>query len=139
MRSWREIRINQELYRFDNKLYLSVVSGQRRIMRKAKPQDYYILALTEDWTQKSPNVDWGIEAIISRLREIDGHNPDTFVNQLDKIEAKRQEAKDRDIKNRSEDFAREFRPAFAKAFDGINTSTLEKKDSRRKKDKNGYR
>lgn len=141
MKSWREMRINQELFRFDSSLYLNVNGfGERQVMRKSKPHDHYIMSLTEDWTSKTKPVDWGLLAITNRLREIDSHNnPDSFVNKMDEIHEKRQEAKDRDLKNKTEDFVSDFRKPFAKAFEGINTSTLEKIDSRRKREKNGYR
>lgn len=140
MKPWREVRLGQQLRAFDSTLYLNRVGqDQLQLMKKSKPADYYILSLTEDWSAKARSVEWGVEPIIARLREIDGHNPDSFVNKMDEMHEKEKQSKDRDLKNKTEDFAKEFRKPFAKAFEGINTSTLEKIDSRRKRENNGNR
>lgn len=151
--------INSALRRFDEKLYAEKdLLGKITIYRKAyrflayefqgerllvsHPNPYMIFPLTDDWSAKGKSVEWGVEPILSRLQAIDAWNRarihQEYLEQHEKVDA----AADRDFKNNTEAFLKDFRRPFAKAFNDINTSTLEKRDSRRdyeRKMKNGYR
>lgn len=99
--------------------------------------DHLIITLTEDFTPTGKPVEWGVEPILARLKEMDGFNRDITEEWIknkeksDDLDASRRNSRD-------EDFLKEFRPQFAKAFSDINTSTIEKIDNRRRLD-NGNR
>lgn len=153
MKSWREHRIEQVLKSHDPKLFLNVNGfGERQVMRKHSrmvPYDvdgktlicvenspHYIMSLTKDWTSKTSPVDWGLECISKRLRDIDGWNSDSFVNNLEARNLKVDEAKERKLKSETEAFVTDWRKSFAHATKDILTNTLDKSlDSRRKGDK----
>lgn len=148
MSSWRELRINQILKKHDEKLFLNKnYKGELQIMREKyvsntysfdnrvltvyEPNHVYIMSLTEDWTSKTAPVDWGLEAISRRLKEIDGWNPDSVISQMRKENEKVDKSKKRDFENKVESFAYEWRDEFKKATSDINTSNLKKLDKRK--------
>lgn len=102
----------------------------------------YIMALTDNWSLSGTSRIWGLDFITNRLKQIDGWANPNFIEDIEKANERVDELKRRRLKSEAECFAKEIRPAFAKAFDGVNTSTLEKIDRRRideRKIKNGYR
>lgn len=142
--------INRELKYFDRELY-AVKSdvGLVQIYRKGIRWEYfdfgsdrliysrlnphYILSLTENWTLESAPVEWGIEPLMGRLREIDNHNHDVL-GRIHKDNEKREQLKRRASVNEYKAAAYDLRRDFARAVNDVNTSTLEKVESRRKKD-----
>lgn len=155
MKSWRERRIEQVLKSHDPKLFLNVNGfGERQVMRESfrmvsydldgetlvctERRPYYIMSLTEDWTSKTGPVDWGLECISKRLRDIDGWNAESVVNTMEARNLKVDEAKARHLGNETESFVKDWRKSFSEATKDILTNSLDKKlDSRRKGDKNG--
>jgi hypothetical protein len=82
-------------------------------------------------------VEWGIEPLLGRLREIDNHNHDVLSRIWEENETKeqlRKRSQVSDIKAMAYDVRRDF----ARAVNDVNTSTLEKVEYRRKKE-NAYR
>lgn len=144
-------RINTELGFFDRELYaVKTGDGIVQIYRKgvrwesfafgkdllkySRPAPHYVLSLTHDWSLNGDPAEWGIEPLLARLREIDTHNHDVLGRIHEENETKkrlRKRAVDNEIKARAYDLRRDF----AKAVNEVNTSTLPKVDSRRKKDK----
>lgn len=100
------------------------------------PQWDYIFALTDTWGLNGKPVLWGIDQIYEHLKEIDARDNPRLMEELEAKHDKAKELKDRRRRNNIEAFCRDWRRSFAKATDGINTSTLEKIDKRRLKD--GY-
>lgn len=143
-------RINQELRFFDRKLYAEKSAhGVVKILRKgthwesfefegntllySRPNPHYVLSLTHNWSLEGQPVEWGIEPLLGRLREIDSHNHDVLARIYEENE-KRERLRKRAQSNELKAIAYDSRREFAKAVNDINTSTLEKVDSRRKKD-----
>lgn len=92
----------------------------------------HVLSLTDDWSIRGKPVDWGTEPVMSRLREIDGWNRHLFDEMLEQHQAVDSQ-KDRRFKSNNEDFLKDFRPQFARAYNEFSVGQL-KHDNRRKKD-----
>lgn len=103
----------------------------------SRPQPQPVMDLTDNWNIGGTPVEWGIEPILARLKAIDiASNPTLFEDMMKGYE-KLAESKERDFTNNVESFLLDFRRQFAKTFNDINTSTMEKIDKRRLYD--GYR
>ena len=102
----------------------------------SKPNPQFIVALTDDWRVTGRPVEWGIEPLLDRIKSIDGFGSFNLINDLPKMYEKAAEKKAQDRKSRDEEWLREHRDIFKKAFDPINTGTLDRKsENRRKKGK----
>lgn len=139
--------LNQAIQSHDRDLYVRRESHGINVYRKGTAFDYFdldgfrllysrpnpkfILALTDNWNVTGKPVDWGIEPVIQRLKAIDMQGDfnevTTLMDQMEKDEEQKIISK----RSKFEDMAKEMRPVFAKAFDGVNTSTLAKTDKRR--------
>jgi hypothetical protein len=102
-------------------------------LKYSRPSQEFIFALTEDWTLNGKPTEWGIEPVLDRIKHGDLWNRPHLVEDLIGSYERASETKARHLSSQTEDFLKDFRPQFAKAFNDINTSTLEKVDSRRKK------
>lgn len=142
--------LNRELKFFDQKLYaVKTEQGLVQIYRKgirwesfdtgfgvlfySRSDPHYILSLTDDWSLHGEPVDWGIEPLLARLREIDEHNQDVL-GRIHEENRKKEELRKRAYSNERKAMAYDLRRDFARAVNDVNTSTLEKVDLRRKKD-----
>lgn len=56
------------------------------------------MSLTEDWTSRTSPVDWGLECISKKLREIDGWNPESIISNIEKHNAKIDASKNAHLK-----------------------------------------
>lgn len=115
-----------ESYRYDDESVLHFV----------RPAPYFVFALTDNWKITGRAVDWGIEPIMARLTALDLWNRDV-AGEIIQQELKERASLERERQNTVESFLLDFRRQFAKTFDGVNTSTLSKKDSRRDYEKIG--
>lgn len=150
--NWRDKRITDVIKSHDPMLFVQTNHfGTKQILRKnyrfikydlddgstllnQVPDHQYIMALTEDWTPKTPNVDWGLLPILKRLREIDGWNSESVKdNDLVKMQEQIDKQKDKALDNKIESFAYEWRDSFKKGFSDINTSNMNKIDKRKLK------
>lgn len=107
----------------DTKMSITVDTGE------------YLFALTRDWTMSADRVDWGIEPVMAKIRDMDIHyrgGVDLF-DEAEKSQLKGAEAKERARKNVLEDGLREMHPIFKKNTNDVNTALFE--DPRRKKQK----
>ncbi len=110
-----------------NEYHSVEVDGVRVVYPQPCPQ--IVLVLTDDWTQRGKPVEWGLEPLMRKLKAID-----TWLNPVFdfvKQEEKSKESATRHRHNEQEAFLKEFRPQFAKSFNDVNTSTLNKIDRRR--------
>lgn len=103
------------------------------VLRYSRPVNHYVLALTHDWSLNGRPIEWGIEPLLARVKEIDGHNRDVGQDVLDQ-QTRVKESKERAFRSESEAFLKDFRREYARATDHINTSNLSKVDPRRKQD-----
>lgn len=101
----------------------------------SRPDKHHVLSLTHNWTVHGRPVPWGICPILAKLRAMDLWHRDIGQELLKEYD-KRKASDERDFKNNTESFLLDFRRQFAKTFDGINTSTMEKIDKRRIHDGN---
>ncbi len=88
------------------------------------PASYFICALTDNWTLQGKPVDWGIDPVMNRIRDMDlwGSN-----HSLDKMRERREKLKaDKDNSQRNETraIAADMRKDFARATNDINTASL---------------
>lgn len=127
-------RYDSELFAVCNKPPRIDVYRQNR--DKLSPP-HFIFSLTDTWTASGKPVDWGVEPVIARLRALDLWNSGIGVEHFIEQSEKEKEEELRNFRNNTESFLLDFRRQFAKATDGINTSTLEK--LYRKENSHGYR
>lgn len=153
MKSWREIRIEQTLKEHDPELFLNKnYKGELQVMRKSfrmmpydvngntlfvkTPAHHYIMSLTEDWTSKTNPVEWGLEPIARRLREIDDWGAESAFQRMMKQNEKLDEQKRKSFSRLTEDVALEWRKDFKKHTSDILTHSMDqKKDPRYKGDR----
>lgn len=108
------------------------------ILRTARPAPFFIFALTEDWKPQGRPIDYGYDQILDRLRAHDMWNRDLIAEQ-EKQYDKAKESADKESLSKAEDFAREIRPQFKKAFSDVNTSSMSKKVERVRKDEEKFK
>lgn len=147
-------RLNKEVKAYDKELYVErTPDGRIDLWRKgyrwehfefesanilyARPQPHLIFSLTENWTVHGRPVEWGVEPVMSRLKELDAWRDDSSFDRMVREREKLKENEERALRNEIRAAAYDMRRDFAKATNDINTSALEKVDSRRNRD--GYR
>lgn len=126
------------VYRKGQRIESYFIDEVGAVVQFVRPAPFFIFAITDDWSLQGLSVDWGIEPIMQRLKRIDSWNRDIAEEAIRQAEEK-EEAITIDRQNKTESFLKDFRRQFAKATNDINTSTLERKDSRKnRRIKNGY-
>lgn len=144
---WRIKRITQELQKHDKSLFAVKTNLMTQVWRKAEkwsasdvdPDEadsfnptQFILALTDNWNLDGTSVEWGLDPIMKRIQEMDLWTKDSYLDGMRKEREKNKAMRDRALKNEMKARAYDMRKEFAQATNEINTSTLEKVDSRRK-------
>jgi hypothetical protein len=147
----RAERVTELIKSHDSKLYCErSESGKLCIYRKSsrvewyeldgsmlgfvRPTSHLIMALTHNWFESGYEVDWGLEVIFQRLKSLDLWTRDLAAD-IEKNEERIAKERLRDTQNKNEDFLREFRKPFAKAFSDVNTANMKKIDKRRIEEK----
>lgn len=125
-------RIN--VYRYTNYWETFEWEDKRYYYAKRFPQ--FILSLSHNWLADGSPVDWGIEPLMRKIREMDQWRDDSMYENLVKERERKDELLKREQRNVIKAAAYDLRAEFAKATNDINTSTLDKIDRRRLKD--GY-
>lgn len=123
-----------QIYRKKTRWETFEFEGKTLHVSRLEPQ--LILNLTDDWTKRGRPVEWGLEPLASKIREMDTHRDDTMYDRMLKENQRVDEMNARYTYNEFKAAAADCRKEFAKATNDINTSTLEKVDPRRIKD--GY-
>jgi len=100
------------------------------------PSPHHIFSLTDTWTASGEPVEWGLEPLLHRLKAMDLWNRQDFVEEFIEQAEKEEESEKRSFRNNTEAFLKDFRRQFAKTFEDVNTSTMEKKDRRREHERN---
>jgi hypothetical protein len=102
-----------------------------------RPDPEFVFALTNTWAQRGQPINWGPEVVLARLRKIDFWDNHRYFEEMERQNELVDEGRKKDFRNKCESMASEWRTAFKKGFDWVNTSTLDKKlDPRRKYDGN---
>lgn len=132
-------RIDQLVRNYDRDLFaIRVPGGMIQVLRKGKrldvldagehsvsrPTNIFILALTDTWQLQGKQVEWGIEPISRRLREMDNWRDDSAYAEFVKERERKDEAAKRSCKNEMIARAYDLRRDFARATNDINTATL---------------
>lgn len=122
--------ISRAVRNYDPCLYAQNTHGNRidiyRRNRENISPPHFIFSLTDDWQPTGKPVEWGIDPVLNRIRAHDLWRDDTFVERLLAAQEEKAAERSRDFGNSVESFLYDFRKDFAKATDGINTSTLGK-------------
>lgn len=113
------------IYRENTRLGLYEYNGLAFAYSYPNPQ--YIMSLTDNWNIRGTPVEWGLEPICRRLREIDGWNRKDLEAALIKNHEQAQEGRDRDRRNATEAKLYEVRDHFKKATSDINTALINKR------------
>ena len=101
------------------------------VLRFVRPTPHFIFALTHDWKASGRVVDWGVEPILARLKACDLWQRD-LAEEIIQDEEKRLESVARERQNTTESFLLDFRKQFAKSFNDVNTSTMSKREEKRR-------
>lgn len=150
---WHVSRLTMEVRKYDERLYAFRASnGMVQILRKPdrlEASDYnqiepdsadlntqFILALTDNWTLQGKPVEWGLEPVTQRIKELDSWRDPDLTNRMRRGREREKENQERFERSEIRAKALDMRREFAKATNDINTSTLEKVENRRVKD--GY-
>jgi hypothetical protein len=91
-----------------------------------------VFALTDTWNLSGKPRDWGVDAVVGRVRKLDAWENKRFFEELDEENERVDERKRRHFRSEMEAFASENRTAFAKATDGILTHSLSKDEKRKR-------
>lgn len=95
-----------------------------------------VFSLTDNWSTNGTPVSWGYEPLYNKFRQIALDRRDEAFRELEEMNEKVRQSKDRDFKNRVEDAAYEACDVFKKTFNDINTANMDKtNDVRRKADR----
>ena len=106
------------------------IDGIRVLYSRTVPQ--VIFALTDTFNQKGNPIDLGIEPLLHRIKQIDGHGDFSATKNIVPDLEKHSVLKEKDLSSKFEEMAYETRPMFKKAFADVNTSNMDmKKDKRR--------
>jgi hypothetical protein len=143
---WKVSQVSRAVRRYDPKLYAEMRDGRIDIFRRTygheafdvdghtilfiKEEPYRVFCLTDNWRAWGRPVDWGIEPIIQKLKSADLWQRDIgqdVINQNEKVDA----SKARHQKNEIEAFVKDYRREFARAFEDVNTSQMNKRNDRR--------
>lgn len=101
------------------------------ILRFSRPSKNLCFALTDTWQITGKPIDWGIEPVLERAKETHFSRNEERIEELIRSYQRAEESRARQLSNEAECFLTDFRRQFARTFNDINTSTLEKVDRRR--------
>lgn len=91
-----------------------------------------IFPLTDTWTMAGKPRQWGIDFVLSRVKEIDALANERMFEEIDRANERIDESKQRSFKNEAEAFWSDNRRAFAKATDDVLTHSLSKEEPRKR-------
>lgn len=130
--------LTKSLSRYDRRLNAKYVgNGLVNILFSDSNYNQLVFSLTDDWTMDGEPVRWGYMPILERLQRIDMSGRAVSFDEKRKHREQVKEDKHRMFKNELDAGLIDKRRDFAKAFNDINTSTLDKtKDKRRLKNGN---
>lgn len=151
----RKESLTHALKKYDDKLYFDKnMEGKLCLYRKNyRPERYHlednvyltflrpspdlVFALTHNWQLGGEEVEWGYMPILERLKSIDLQKRDLVADIFENYE-KNEKQNERKLKNSNEDFLREKKHVFQKAFEDINVSNMSMRPKKTKYDLKGY-
>jgi hypothetical protein len=118
------------------KRFVPVIEWEGGKLMTLMEDKQFIFALTDNWTARGKPVDWGIDFVLNRIKEIDAVANEQFFEKMEAENAKIDESKRRSLRNEMEGFWAHERRRFAKATDDILTHSLSKDEpKKRRKDR----
>lgn len=147
----RLIRLNQRLKNYDSALYAKRNFGGMICVYRKNYRPYlayeegntrlydlmfsphFVMALTDNWKTSGAPREWGSEVILNRLRLMDAWEDQRLLEKMDKENEKLRESKQRDFRNKTEDFLYDAHSRIKKSWSDINTATLSKDETRKRK------
>jgi hypothetical protein len=142
--------VTQVIKTHDSKLFCKRIEGKLCVFRQtskwehyliddqnylfARSNPYFVFALTDNWRFDGNPVDHGLVPIVERLKAIDLWARD-IAGECEASLLKEEETNLRKRRSDNEAFLKDYRREFAKTFNDINTSSLAKKDKRKRGDK----
>ncbi len=94
----------------------------------------FVCALTRNWTLRTEPRTWGIDHVLSKIRQMDLQKNEQLLEALDAQNEKVDKAEARSFRNETEAFFADNRRQFAKAFDeGVGCTHSLSKDEPRKR------
>lgn len=97
-----------------------------------------VMSLTENWSARGSRRNWGIDRVMFRLREIDSHQRHNLIEEFEAENERKRLERERTLANHNEAFLYEFRDDIKKAFNDVNTSSMDQVDPRRKFEKRSF-
>jgi hypothetical protein len=98
----------------------------------------FVCSLTANWTLRTEPRMWGIDHVLSKIREMDLQANEALLEKLDEQNEKVDQAEQRKFRNETEAFLADNRRQFAKAFDeslGLMHSVSKDEPRKRLKDR----
>lgn len=146
-------RLTQELKTYSKDLYAERASnGTVQVYRKTVRWESFefqgkslavsrlrpelVFPLTDTWTVRGKPVEWGIEPVSWKIREMDAQRDDSYLERMEKENERVDQIRKQSHLNEVKATAADMRKDFAKAVNDINTSALDMTDPRRKQDGN---
>lgn len=77
----------------------------------------FIFALTENWSLSTPPRVWGVDHVLTRIRQIDCQANERYFEELEAQEKRVDESEKRHLRNEAEAFVADNRREFTKWFD----------------------
>ena len=148
----REYRLTEVVKKYDPKLFVKRGDDQKlhlirdRIRwntfyyndvcyRYSQSDPFQIMSLTDDWSANGQAVDWGIEPLMARIREIDSQRSSEIIDRINLAHELREESKARDFDRMTEDFTKELKTAADIDFKDFNASQYDYKELVKKVEK----
>lgn len=97
-----------------------------------KPTRQYVCALTDNWSQGGKKRDWGIDRVLSRVRELDSFHNERLLEKIDAQNEKVDQAGRRSMRNEAEAFWSDNVSAFKKATNDILIHSLSKDEPKKR-------
>lgn len=92
----------------------------------------FVCALTENWSLSTKPRQWGIDHVLTKIRQMDLQYNERLFDEMDQHNDKVDESSKRSFRNETEAFWSENRRAFAKATDDILVHSLSKDEPRKR-------
>ena len=126
----RASRLTEIVKRYDKSLYVIRTNEMLQLWRRelpieigvptsARPKEHFIFALTSDWTLKGTPVDWGIEPLLSKLKDSDAWRDDSYYSKMMRERYFQDDNKKRREHNNWKALADDCRRDIARASDEI--------------------
>lgn len=90
----------------------------------------FIFSITDNWNLSGKPREWGIDHVLTHLKQIDALTNASFIEEMDRENERIDESKKRGMKNEIEAFWKHERRRFAKATDDVLTHSMSKDNKR---------